>query len=202
MVNIHPDSELAPSTDVLDRLRTETRTLHQRVEQRVDLPRRCASLEEYRRLLVKMFSLHTMFETVLSGLDWTNTGLHLDRRRKAHLIRADLESLDKGSVQQPLPCNVIPSVNTLAAGFGCLYVIEGSTLGGQFILRQVRNSLHVGPQSGASFFASYGPDVGSMWRAFGEAARNHCTNELRIREAIAAAINTFEAFEVGLGATP
>jgi heme oxygenase len=88
----------------------------------------------------------------------------------------------------------VPELGSLAAGFGCLYVLEGSTLGGQVILRHVGSSLGLDASRGASFFASYGRRVGSMWRAFGEAASAHCATEAHCDEALAAATHTFEAF--------
>lgn len=188
------------SPDILECLRADTRSLHERVEKRVDLPRRCATKQAYRSLLVQMFGLHTAVETVLSRLDWTNTGIDLAQRRKTHLIRADLTFLDGQDMDSAPSCECVPEVRTLAEGFGCLYVVEGSTLGGQMILRQLQRTLELGQGNGASFFASYGREVGSMWRAFGEAAKAHCTTEIRIREAVGAAIATFQAFEGWIGA--
>lgn len=189
------------SPNILERLRADTRSLHERVEKRVDLPRRCATKQAYRGLLVQMFGLHTAVETVLSHLDWTSTGIDLARRRKTHLIRADLMFLDGQDVFPPPSCDCVPELRTLAEGFGCLYVVEGSTLGGQVILQQLHRTLDMGQANGASFFASYGREVGSMWRAFGVAAKAHCTTEIHIREAVGAAIATFQAFETWIGAT-
>jgi heme oxygenase (biliverdin-IX-beta and delta-forming) len=197
-----PMTEASP--DVLERLRADTRSLHESVEKRVDLLHRCATKEAYRGLLVQMFGLHAAIETVLSRLDWSAAGIDLARRRKTHLIRADLTFLDgaeaEEKAQPPLVGDCVPEARTLAEGFGCLYVVEGSTLGGQVILQQLKKTLNMGQGNGASFFASYGREVGSMWRAFGEAAKSHCTTESRIREAVGAAITTFQAFEVGIRA--
>jgi heme oxygenase (biliverdin-IX-beta and delta-forming) len=38
-----------------------------------------------------------------------------------------------------------------ARALGVLYVIEGSTLGGQVIARRIAEALHIGPQDGAGF---------------------------------------------------
>jgi len=184
--------------DVLERLRADTRPLHERVEKRIDLSRRCATKDAYRALLVQMFGVHAALETALSRLDWTAVGIDLARRRKTHHICSDLMYLDGQDIGPPPSCDKVPQLRTLAEGFGCLYVVEGSTLGGQVILRHLRQTLDFGPGKGASFFASYGPEVGSMWRAFGDAAKSHCTTEDRIREAVDSAISTFEFFEVEL----
>ena len=61
-------------------------------------------------------------------------------------------------------------VEGLAEALGCAYVLEGSTLGGQLILRHLTR--HFGPDARVgnfTFFRAYGDQVGPMWRAFGEA---------------------------------
>lgn len=182
------------SPNVLERLRDNTRCMHKRVEQHVDLDIRCSTKVAYADLLAQMYRLHGAVEAALSHLDWTGTGIDLQRRRKTHLLRADLSYLEGRDVGPPAACAGGLELRTVTHGFGCLYVVEGSTLGGQQILRHVRRTLDLGPGNGASFFASYGSEVGSMWRAFGEAAKSHCTTELRIGEAVDAAIATFGIF--------
>ena len=61
----------------------------------------------------------------------------------------------------------------IAEGIGCLYVLEGSTLGGQFILRALQERLGLSPDREARFFASYGKHVGSMWKSFGSFAEQY-----------------------------
>lgn len=181
------------ASSVMERLREDTRELHARVERRVDLPRRCATLEGYTGLLVRMLGLYIPIESKLRLLDWSETGVNIAARHKSDMIRADLGAL--GACDDVPVYAAVPELRTLAAGFGCLYVIEGSTLGGQVILRHVRDALGLSPAHGASFFASYGPRLGAMWRAFGQAADAYCTTQPRVEEALDASVHTFEAFE-------
>ena len=60
----------------------------------------------------------------------------------------------------------IPQPDTILDGLGILYVLEGSTLGGQFIMRRLAGRFCVSPVFGGRFFSSYGPRVGSMWRCY------------------------------------
>ena len=50
----------------------------------------------------------------------------------------------------------IPTPNSDSLAFGCLYVMEGATLGGQVIGRHVRQTLGVTPETGGRFHAAYG----------------------------------------------
>ena len=52
---------------------------------------------------------------------------------------------------------------------GCLYVLEGSTLGGQIILRRAAERLGIDADTGAGFFHGYGAQTGAMWRGLVDA---------------------------------
>lgn len=106
------------------------------------------------------------------------------RRRRAHLIAADLAALQTiasggaprreatgcigapayaGHCNEPAP----PAALDLRARpehiLGVAYVLEGATLGGAVLLRSVA-SLGVEPLRGGSFLSSYGATRGAMWR--------------------------------------
>jgi heme oxygenase len=188
---------------VVTLLREHTRLLHDRVENAVDLPSRCGSLESYRELLSRLLGFYAPLEAQLSPFDWGLAGLNFEARRKAALLRADLASLGLAtiSIDSLASCRKLPRPASLAGAIGCLYVLEGATLGGQVIARQVSRSLGVGPSTGGRFFYAHGEETGSLWRAFGAAAGSYCGEaEDRIAAAVAAAVATFEAFETWLTA--
>lgn len=179
-------------------LRDATRPLHDRVERAVDLTARARTRDGYRALLTAFYGLHAPIERQLAALPWDEAGLDVGARRKGPLLRADLRALGVDPAAVPR-CPDLPRTDTVAAGFGCLYVLEGSTLGGQVIARDVEASLGLDAGSGAAFFRSYGADVGRMWRAFTRALDAHVDTEARRREALAAATATFETFERWVG---
>jgi heme oxygenase len=85
----------------------------------------------------------------------------------------------------------------LADALGCLYVLEGATLGGQLIGRQVQRQLGLRSEHGCAFFAGYGADqTGPMWKAFSEAVDAYGSAQPAAQGAIvAAACDTFLRFE-------
>ena len=174
-------------------LRDATRALHDRVETAVDLPARANTMDGYRGLLRAMLGLFAPIEDRLAALPWARAGLDLDAHRRAPLLRADLRQF-AGDADPARPCTDLPAPATLAAGFGCLYVLEGSALGGQIIAREAAASLGLGPET-TRFFRSDGREVGRTWRAFGAALDGYVTTPERLDEATAAASQTFEAFE-------
>jgi heme oxygenase len=58
------------------------------------------------------------------------------------------------------------TVNGIFEAIGCLYVIEGSTLGGQIILHSVQKSLNLDAGGGVKFFHGYGARTPGMWKSF------------------------------------
>ncbi len=90
------------------------------------------------------------------------------RRIKLPLLSADLRALGVGSdAQEQLPvCRDLPVCDGLAAALGCLYVLEGASLGGQVISRHFNHSLNLNAHNGTAFFTGYGAATGPMWQAF------------------------------------
>ena len=180
-----------------DRLRRATRASHERLEAIVDVNRAARTPEGYRRLLAAMLGFYDPLEAALGRLDWMQAGIDLAARRKSHLIEADLATLGltRADIARLPRCADVPVPDGLPVGFGCLYVVEGATLGGRLILRQVGEELGLGPACGAAFYASYGPDVGRRWREFLARLTETCTDEPAAAAATEAALATFAALE-------
>lgn len=157
---------------LMARLKEETRSNHDRLE-RDPLSRGMLggelSRDYYTMVLEVYYGLYAPMEDRLAAAaDWGALGFDLARRMKAPMLRADLASL---GLREPdvatLPrCDGLPWTPNLPAALGCMYVLEGSTLGGQLIARHVQGALSLGPGDGAAFFTSYGPEVGPLWKEF------------------------------------
>ena len=177
---------------VLELLRSETGPVHRRLEDRLDIQRRLTSVEDYRHLLGRFYGLY-------SGLERRGV-THGDglRRTKSNLLKEDLRSLglSPGAIGD-LPHYDWP-VFSAAAGLGAFYVVEGSTLGGQFISRMAGEQLGgagVGPQSGARFFHGYGDQTRAMWQAARDWLESENMRLAEPEEVVKGALRTFEAFE-------
>jgi heme oxygenase len=110
---------------------------------------------------------------------------------KSHLLKGDLQKLGEESEAVPR-CEVLPEIQTFASGLGCLYVLEGSTLGARVISRRLESHFMLGPDSGAAFFNAYGEAVGRRWSEF----RSFVTGNLSAEQAgetVKAAVETFES---------
>ena len=55
---------------------------------------------------------------------------------------------------------------TTAFALGILYVVEGSSLGGRFILKNLETIPGLDNGKGVSYFTGYGNKTGSQWKNF------------------------------------
>lgn len=183
---------------LLSFLKQQTQPFHAALERQLRIETRCHSRAAYQAVLACFYGFYLPVEARLARVPGLESfGLDLDRRWKAPLLAADLATLGLSSVQlAALPrCAALPMLPTAAAGLGCLYVLEGATLGGQVIARQVAPRLAFADGRGCTFFSSYGREVGPMWRAFGAVLTASVTSAQGTDEAVAAAGATFAALQ-------
>jgi heme oxygenase (biliverdin-IX-beta and delta-forming) len=145
-----------------ERLRSQTRSLHDDAERALDLEARLSSIEAYCCLLHSLWQLHAGYEAAFGDQPWSSARIDFEPRRRSNMLLADLSILGDSTVTA-MPSSV--PMHGIFDAIGCLYVIEGSTLGGQIIFQRIRERLGAKADGAASFFRGYGPETGGMWRA-------------------------------------
>jgi len=181
---------------ILQQLRTETQALHSALEARIPLLDATFSRADYRRLLGRFYGYYVPLEARLAG--WSQ-GREMDyaERVKVPELERDLLALGEtaAGIGQLPRCTALPALATEAERLGCLYVVEGSTLGGQIITRHLQKSLGLSPENGVAFFHGHGAATGARWKAFGgllEAAAARLEDDEAI---IASANETFRTLD-------
>lgn len=188
---------------ILTALRERTRSLHDRIERTVDLPTRLATLDRYRGLLARFYGYYAPLEQRLAqelprlGGDGA-LEVDLAPRLKAPLLQKDLRSLgfEADAVARLPRCENLPEVAGVAGVLGCLYVLEGATLGGQIIRREVQRLYGLGTGSGCAFFTGSGVHVGERWMEFCGLLASYAGRNPHAEEAIvSSARETFTTFD-------
>jgi len=151
-----------------------------------------ASLDAYKTHLWKTWMFYRPLESGLAALDWTAVGIDFVSRRKTPLLEEDMRFL--GVPHSPTEDRKQP-LDRMNHDFapGCLYVLEGATLGGQVISRHLAK-LGIGPETGGRFFNGYGAKTGRMWKSFQASATAYCVADDQISQAVNGAKSTFEKF--------
>jgi heme oxygenase len=155
--------EGSPAETMHARLRAQTRNAHQSAEKAMGLPRSLASIAAYSQVLVKLWSLHSAYESALARFDWTALGIDFPSRRRARWLKEDILVAAPERELDPWPCYC---VGMIEEALGILYVLEGSCLGGQIMQRQAILLPGISTISGARFFAGHGEQTLPMWQSF------------------------------------
>ena len=187
---------------VMVRLKQSTAPLHDTLE---DLPamRRLVDPEltrgDYQELLRRFHRANVACEQHLLGRApvWEDRGYDWSSRLvKTTWLEADLRHLDPAF--QPTPFIADPGFapyagEGLARVVGCLYVLEGSTLGSRLIVRLL-DQAHRRPAAGANrFFQGYGPATGERWSSLGrDLEASLGGDEAALEQAIRAAGETYQ----------
>ena len=182
--------------DVLVRVKRETQELHHHLESILPIARDAFSLGDYMFVLEKFLGIYRPLEARIMEISGMPESLQLGRRRKTALLEQDLSDL--GVEQQTisaLPHASLPALHGVPESLGAMYVLEGATLGGQYISRSASRNLGLDHERGCRFFSSYGPEVGSMWRSFGQVVRERLSGPDEQTRFITGAANTFSCFE-------
>jgi heme oxygenase len=144
-------------------LRASTRAVHVHAEETFELDRWLSNRAAYADLLTLMWGFHAAAESALARIDgWEGLtpSIDLRQRRRAFRIEQDLDEL--GRPRPTWAGTDTLQLATIADGLGCLYVVEGSTLGGRVVAARARAAL--GPRLPTAFFADPSRNVGQDWK--------------------------------------
>lgn len=208
----HEDTVVKPRSAASDgsftaRLRVETRGEHEAIERNRRLRRLTETdlgVEEYVSVLARLAGFLGPVETELHR--WAGRfprSLDLDARlTKADLLGRDLAALAPGfDGRVSALAAPFAGLATFERAWGCLYVFEGATLGGQILARSLHAQLGLTADRGTAFYNAYGKQTGARWKAF-KAALNASVVEdgLDPGEIIAGARATFQSMNAWMDA--
>lgn len=156
------------SDTFLDELRTKTNSQHKRIEQTA-ISRAIVSPQltwnEYKQYLQKVLCIHEAAEKIVFPL--VSPHIHdISERVKTDKILLDLKIMGvqpENHLDIFIDPHFVPTTNFC---FGMMYVLEGSTLGGIYILKNIMAS--IGREGGvsANFLNGYEEFTGSRWKQF------------------------------------
>ncbi|MGY6709660.1 MAG: biliverdin-producing heme oxygenase [Rhizobiaceae bacterium] len=144
---------------MIDNLRAATRLLHERLEERFDAIGLLSDGASRPETMRRYASFHVPADAVLGLALRHLPSLEMERRARGHLVSAHAHGWSW--IDFPRPANV-------ADALGMLYVVEGTSLGGNLILKRLRDNGADRPEF--AFLHPYGTETGLMWKRFLNAA--------------------------------
>ena len=191
------------TTSLLQRLRGETAPLHAAVEQRVRILDADAHAGTYRDYLAALLGFHRPLEARIRDAEGIDGFLcRFTPVWKTPVLASDLRALGVGdaAVAAMRDCRSVPAQRTPAFTLGCMYVLEGATLGGRVIHHQLSRRMPDTMARASSYLRVYGDATVASWRAFTAALEDHAAGEPQQAEAVAGATATFASLLTWLDA--
>ena len=188
----------------LELLRHASHDCHQQLEAAIDWPRALGSRACYQELLLGFLSVVRPAEQRLARWLSPESPPLFEPDRRTRWLLSDLRALAASDNGQSLPSEDFEFISSLSAAIGAQYVLEGSSLGGQFLSRQLQGNLSITPANGGAYLAAYRSETMKRWKAFGQWANarlleSASTNPASIDQASEAAVLMFARFQSALG---
>lgn len=155
-----------------EKLKNHTADAHSGLEQQmyVDLiMQRTLTSDQYQKLLITNYLVHLYFEQPIFnalGNDIANE-LNLPDREKLSALEKDMqhEQIDKEALLRRMPVDR-PEIRNRAFAVGAMYVLEGATLGGSMIVKQLKLNRNFPDDHPFYYYGCYGSDLMTKWKSF------------------------------------
>ena len=188
---------------VLQNLRAGTAPLHIALEERLPFFSPVLDHNHYQRLLQAYYGFYQPLEKRLQDSLQMPPDFVLTERLKTATLHSDLLAL--GLTQREIAelprCQALPVIDSAEACLGVLYVLEGATLGGQILRREIAARLNLDAANGAAFLDIYGDATGRRWREFIGYLASFPLESAARQTVVSAAQTTFACFESWLEST-
>ncbi len=153
-------------------LKTQTASLHEQLEQLLyvnDIMQRKLNVQQYQKLLISNYLIHQRYENaILEKIDGeTAKNIMVSSRKKLAALELDLMNADiKPTAVENLITTAIDQIPNSAFAMGALYVLEGATLGGSVILKQLQLNPNFIPDQDFNYYGVYGKELIPKWQNF------------------------------------
>ena len=152
-------------TKLSEEVKALTSSAHQQLEKYlVKIIRQISSVEDYKKLLHLFYGYYHPVENLIQVHLHTSSPVPLETRKSERLL-SDIREIDLQQNSIPI-ATTVPLVKNHTQALAALYVLEGSTLGGKYILQMVRKKIDLPEGTADSFLSGHGINTESNWKSF------------------------------------
>lgn len=175
-------------------LKEETKRLHAKTETAlISKLKDIKNTDDYIQLLLLYYAFYSPVENNIFKYVNNNCLPGFEGRIKSEIIRGCLRNLGADAYINSSPA--VPLINNCTEAFGALYVLEGSTLGGEIIARMLKANKHTNLSNEClTFFTVYGSNTMQMWNSFKGVLNKRFNREEDIKLGVNTANETFSKF--------
>jgi heme oxygenase (biliverdin-IX-beta and delta-forming) len=177
------------------RLRSATHAVHLELERHLALISPDVSIIRYRRIIALLYGFYRPLEAGLERLNTLAPSRKFPLRARTELLERDLLALGFGvqAISELPTCTDLPGLREAEHFAGCLYVVEGASLGGQVITRTLRERLELTERDGAAFFAGDGASTAARWKCVLQWLEYVSQSGLHVEQIVTSAHETFSS---------
>ena len=186
--------EFNNSLDIHSLLKSVTEPLHDKIESLNSLSTKFPTIQDYIKFISDTYAIISPLEDIFRN-NFNNNFYGYNFKPKKEFLILDLNKLGI-QVSQIKEAEKLPNIISISNAFGVLYVLEGSTLGGQFMYKKLK-AIHCNKLEGTmNYLNANGPLTFSRWKKFLIILEKYSIdNESRKKEILQSAIETFQCFE-------
>jgi heme oxygenase len=181
-----PFAQNPAASRAIDRLRQETGAAHGELDETLHLIDRLSARQQRPGVLAGYHRFHVRAEAAIAPFLSEIADLDFSARRRSPLIAEDISIC--GQQMLPDPATSL-EIRTRSEAFGALYVLEGSSLGGRVILKELKR--RGVPLAGLGFLDPYGLNTGPRWRSFLAIFERELQSGEQQSDAVTGALNAF-----------
>ena len=156
-----------------EKLKIATKNHHDRLEQLMfvdHIMQRSLNLQQYGQLLTTNYLIHYWYENKLHekiGIT-INKSLNLEGRIKLHALALDLmeAGIQKEVINEKFKLKNHSNIPSQTFAMGALYVLEGATLGGSVIQKQLAQNINFPIETSLHYYRCYGAQLMANWKQF------------------------------------
>ena len=142
-----------------------TSPAHQALEKYlVKIIRQISSVEDYKRLLMLFYGYYKPVESLIEAHLRNSSPVPVQIRKSERLF-SDISEIDGQEAIIPLATK-LPALQNHTQALAALYVLEGSTLGGKYILQMVRKQIDLPDGTADAFLSGHGINTEVNWECF------------------------------------
>lgn len=153
-------------------------------------------LDEYSQLLAVNYTVHHQLENKIANYlsDEMKIKINFEARLKTDSLRKDLIELGLNvEAMDASFSHLADYIDLPAKAIGALYVLEGSSIGGQVIYKKMVMNSNIPSHLSYFFYRHYGEQTILMWKDFVNALNQLPASDFEY--AVGAAVDTFKALK-------
>ena len=180
------------------KLKEGTRVQHEEVEKQMyadEIFNKTLTSAQYKQLIITNYIFHALLEDTISAALPQNiqSQIQIDKRRKLPALEADIKELQ---LSVPFDTEIpVPEIHNSNQALGVLYVMEGATLGGNVIVKHLKQT----PGFNSVQFHYYGiyqEQTGPYWKSFTDCINQSVTDD---NACVQSAVDAFDLLKTILG---